>query len=191
MGIVIDNIQYRIPFLYKMLFGNCHKERLPILSPLVSEFSSVLEVGCGVGNFLNSLSNNPRMGIDPFFESLKAVQKSSAGLVCGAGEYLPFKNNSFDCVIVTCVLHHSFFPLHIVRECFRVAKKRVVVEDMFEKDVNIFGRIYLDVLHRVDGIVNMHSLSEWKKLLKEFNGSWNVYKNKKLNGHFTFVIDKG
>jgi SAM-dependent methyltransferase len=41
---------------------------------------------------------------------------------------LPFRNDSFDLVLVQSVLHHDYNPLHLLREAFRIAPRILIHE---------------------------------------------------------------
>jgi len=62
--------------------------------------------------------------------------------VIGDAHYLPFKNNSFDLVIIQAVLEHVKYPKKVVNEIYRVLKKKghVYAEVPFMQGVH--GRPY-------------------------------------------------
>src|ERR1043166_2084581 len=64
--------------------------------------------------------------------SEQAVQKcKTAGLDARvfdfAGQPLPFQDRSFDSVVALDVLEHLYDPAQVLREAFRVSRKRVIV----------------------------------------------------------------
>ncbi|TQE98370.1 MAG: class I SAM-dependent methyltransferase [Spiribacter salinus] len=67
----------------------------------------VLEVGCGTGLGLRELAGQTERvwGIDPAAGSLQraAGRVPSAGLAVASAEYLPFADESFDCVVSSLV----------------------------------------------------------------------------------------
>ena len=74
------------------------------------ESLNVLDVGCGIGlmdQFWNSTL--PRLqGIDISSDSIKIAQQNNPGLVYQTynGKAIPYENNSFDALVLVCVLHH-------------------------------------------------------------------------------------
>jgi len=83
----------------------------------------ILDVGCGY---------KPRgdVNLDRLrkpYEAPGPQQLQCPLNVQGIGEYLPFKDRSFDEVISDQVLEHSSIPEQFVQECIRVAKKRVTI----------------------------------------------------------------
>ncbi|EHP87387.1 class I SAM-dependent methyltransferase [Methanotorris formicicus] len=93
-----------------------------IISKEIKKGFFVLDVGCGSGEQLKKLNN--AVGLDISIEMAKIANKKTNKLVVvGNAENLPFKNNTFDCVI-------SFFGAlnHVnldraLKEIRRVLKK--------------------------------------------------------------------
>ena len=73
----------------------------------LQEKQNVLDLGCGVGNFLK-LGNGNIVGIDSNHESLKESKKYSNKLVNGSILQLPFSNDSFDGINCSHVIEHLF-----------------------------------------------------------------------------------
>ncbi len=93
-----------------------------------------LDFGCGTGLFQSQLEIVfPQVfGLDPSFGSLSKVARNFRGhVVQASGQNIPFSDETFDIVVVCCVLHHV--PLEIrsivVSECRRVLKRggRIIV----------------------------------------------------------------
>jgi ubiquinone/menaquinone biosynthesis C-methylase UbiE len=81
----------------------------------------ILEVGCGTGMIHSFDFPCNNVGIDPILSDIRGVvEQSPARLVEGAGEDLPFPDNSFDIVINYNVLDHTKHPEQTVEECYRV-----------------------------------------------------------------------
>lgn len=87
--------------------------------------SHVLDIGCGSGYLLNILAENlPHAkftGVDVYTPPrLKKWDYKKADITEG----LPFKDNTFDCVILGEVIEHVPNPDFILREVHRVLKKK-------------------------------------------------------------------
>jgi ubiquinone/menaquinone biosynthesis C-methylase UbiE len=89
-------------------------------------FRNVLELGGGDGEHLNFVSHNfEKYTIVDLRESeLTEVFKKDLRISCqiANAESLPFDDNSFDRVIVTCLLHHVDNPEKVLLEIDRVLK---------------------------------------------------------------------
>ncbi len=80
----------------------------------------ILDVGCGLTEkpaYMKKNSNATYYGIDPL-----PNPKAKFHFYQAMGEYLPFKNNSFDAVIFGTSLEHCYAPVHALKETYRVLK---------------------------------------------------------------------
>ncbi len=102
--------------------------------------SSVLDIGAGTGRASEFLArHDPSLRlveVEPV-EALLAVSRSRAvaAQVRATGHRLPFRDQTFDAVCATGVLHHVADPTPVIREMTRVARRLVVVSD-----ANRFGQ---------------------------------------------------
>jgi 2-polyprenyl-3-methyl-5-hydroxy-6-metoxy-1,4-benzoquinol methylase len=96
-------------FLYENLMGYYDGSRLEIQACLPSEYNTVLEVGCGIGNFSNSLKNNIELwGVEPHPDAFKIAStkqfKTLLGVYDEIEDQLP--DSYFDLVICNDVIEH-------------------------------------------------------------------------------------
>jgi SAM-dependent methyltransferase len=85
---------------------------------------SILVDGCGVGAYLGKLASeqNRTIGLDIEFPRTRDAQQKAPRVVCGAGEYLPFPDNSFDLLLNHEVLEHVNDDRMAIAEMVRVLK---------------------------------------------------------------------
>jgi ubiquinone/menaquinone biosynthesis C-methylase UbiE len=89
--------------------------------------STVLEVGCGTGNYIRAMSERfdcAASGLDPSAGMLAHAQ-SFAGRVAwlqGAAEHLPFSTAAFDLIFSVDVIHHVTDRAAFVREVARTLR---------------------------------------------------------------------
>jgi SAM-dependent methyltransferase len=80
----------------------------------------VLEVGCGTGHWLNTLSDLPAryLGVDPSLAMLNKARPQAAGaaLVCASAEGLPFSTNSVDLIFCVNAFHHFSDPEKFLKD---------------------------------------------------------------------------
>jgi ubiquinone/menaquinone biosynthesis C-methylase UbiE len=90
-----------------------------------------LEVGCGTGAFITALAKEGREchGVDPILglslaeAKKKAKKEKTETYLCRAvGEYLPYKNETFDLILCLSTLQHVFNYENTLREIRRVIK---------------------------------------------------------------------
>jgi SAM-dependent methyltransferase len=94
------------------------KNNLKLFNLLIKENpKTILDVGCGDKPFKKLFKSSKYVGVD--FDS-----KSKADYIIDLNkEKLPFKDNSFDCVIMSETLEHIFNIEHVIIESKRVLKK--------------------------------------------------------------------
>jgi len=102
---------------------------------------SLLDVGCGTGRAIGFYrTSHPELtahGVEPVAALLEQARLKfgAEGLFRADGLELPFRDNAYDVVLETGMLHHVRQPEVVVSEMTRVARKAV-----FLSDHNIFGQ---------------------------------------------------
>lgn len=84
-----------------------------------------LEIGVGTGRFASSLS--VPYGLDPSLNMLKQARERNLQVVQGVGEALPFKTESFHFALIVVTICFVDNPLEVIREAFRILKKKGVL----------------------------------------------------------------
>lgn len=107
-------------------------ERIQKVSELIpSDVTSILDVGCGNGIFVNYLIDQPRKfirvhGVDRSLTAIKFVktEKTQASI-----EKLPFHAGEFDLVVCLEVLEHLPKPIfeQAIMELIRVSNKHIII----------------------------------------------------------------
>jgi len=99
-----------------------------------------LEIGVGSGRFAQPLG--AKIGIDPSINMLKLAKERGIQVIQGVGENLPFKDNTFDFVLIVVTLCFVENPVNVLSEARRVLKKdgRLLVGEI-NKDSQL-GRLY-------------------------------------------------
>jgi len=85
----------------------------------------ILDLGCGTGNLSAQLLDCIRVdtiGMDKSFQMLEKARKKALPVLCADADLcpLPFKNASFDVVIMSYVIHHIKNRMDLIKECFRI-----------------------------------------------------------------------
>ncbi|MFZ3059239.1 MAG: methyltransferase domain-containing protein [Candidatus Methanoperedens sp.] len=99
-----------------------------------------LEIGVGSGRFAFPLK--VKIGIDPSKNMLKLAEKRGIQAVLGVGEELPFKDNTFDFVLIVVTLCFVEDPEYVLSEASRVLKRggKLIVGEI-NKDSS-WGKLY-------------------------------------------------
>ena len=95
------------------------------------QVENVLDVGTGTGLFAEAFARRGLTvsGVDVNPEMLAAAKRYvlKGDFREGTAESLPYPDGSFDLVFLGLVLHESDEQLKVVKETFRVARKRVCI----------------------------------------------------------------
>jgi SAM-dependent methyltransferase len=85
----------------------------------------ILDVGCGVGTYVRRLAGlSPSVfGVDYSFTRVKQGAASVSNLAAAAGEHLPFKDGSFDVVLLNEVIEHVQDDRQTLEESLRVLRQ--------------------------------------------------------------------
>jgi ubiquinone/menaquinone biosynthesis C-methylase UbiE len=88
------------------------------------EGSRILDVGCGLGVYVRKFQEftESAFGIDIDEKRLQEGAKTTPGLLLGASEQLPFRDGTFDVVVLNEVIEHVADDRATVAEAFRVTK---------------------------------------------------------------------
>lgn len=92
---------------------------------LLPEGGHILDVGCGVGNFLELLQTNPKFILEGVEYSSYAAQKSiDKGIKVHKGDLreLSLEENKYDLITVFYVLEHVIGPVELLCEIARLLK---------------------------------------------------------------------
>jgi len=133
----------------KLLKG---RERHPYLHHLIKYLNNedlILDLGCGLLVNLNYLKNNGFnvVGMDISFEMLKGKNGGDAPLICANGLRLPFKQNSFGCLLLVDIIEH--LPREKV-DAFMEEVERVLQDDgVIFLHVPLEESVSYRVLHRL------------------------------------------
>ncbi|MER5175273.1 MAG: class I SAM-dependent methyltransferase [Candidatus Nitrosocosmicus sp.] len=152
-------------------FGQDYFWKRKILNK-ISAKGLILDLACGTGILSSMLKEKGNIvyGIDLTFEYLKILKakKSESFCINGAAEFLPFKNNYFDCIVGSYLPKYSNL-IDLVNECFRVLKKGgiIILHDFVFPIRMIFRelwKIYFKIL-KLGG----RFLKNWIKVFNELD----------------------
>ncbi|MBI2907534.1 MAG: class I SAM-dependent methyltransferase [Chloroflexi bacterium] len=84
----------------------------------------IIDIGCGIGAYVRQFRrfSDDVYGVDVDFEKVKEASKSLPDLATARGEDLPFRENTFDVVLLHEVLEHVQDDRKAVQEACRVAR---------------------------------------------------------------------
>lgn len=113
---------------------------LEAVKKLVPEEGKRLEVGVGTGRFAHLLG--VEFGVEPAEKMGLIARKRGIKVVRARGEELPFKDNSFDCVLLVVTLCFVDEPQKVLKEAKRVlVPGGTLIAGIVDKD-SFLGRMY-------------------------------------------------
>ncbi|NVJ99394.1 MAG: class I SAM-dependent methyltransferase [Alphaproteobacteria bacterium] len=96
---------------------------------LAEKPSSVLDVGAGGGEMVRWLWSEAIEAVG--LEADPGLAAPESGIQCGRAELMPFEDNAFDFVVSEFSLHHFDNAAAVLREAMRVARRGVMILDMW------------------------------------------------------------
>jgi len=147
----------------------------------ISDGDMLLDVGCGTGQYIVPLAKRKKkcFGIDPLKSSIKRSQDyantenvTNVPLFLGNGEYLPFKDKSFNVVLCLSTLQHVADQKKTLDEIYRILKNKglLIIQIPTDRNVGTFFKKLKTPPHFTNGFdaksirVVLEDLFEIKKL---------------------------
>lgn len=161
------------------------KRKLQTVIPHLSKEDKILDLGAGnclIAHYLQ------QQGFD-----VTAVDVANLSIVTGLqpvvydGNILPFDHQTFDTVLLLTVLHHTPDPVAVLREASRVARRIIIIEDIYH------NRIQQYLTYCMDTLVNLgHSKmtyqnksdTEWKQVFEQMGLQLIAQQNRRVLGIF-------
>jgi ubiquinone/menaquinone biosynthesis C-methylase UbiE len=194
---------FELPGLYKLIVQLKYKvapdKKLGIDDITVN--SSLLNVGCGSDIEALHLEYSPKLlkflaATDISAPFIAAAKKScnlnNAEFCISSAMNLPYKDNTFDVVMIPFVLHHLPYSIPAaISEALRVTSNYVIIFDHIKSEKFTLWR-YIQTLYWkiMDGGFQYLTASEWNDVLRDYNKIKEL-KTGALGGHvYKFIIKK-
>ncbi len=117
-----------------------YKSELEAIKKVFPKEGKGLEIGVGTGRFASSL--NIEYGIDPSIKMLEIAKKRGVKVFQSYGEKLPFVDEMFDYVGIFISICFVEEPQKVIKEAFRVLKKRAkIIIGIVDKN-SFLGKYY-------------------------------------------------
>jgi len=120
-----------------------------VIRNLVPLGSSILDVGCGPGDLLNTMPDYNRFGVDISAAYLELASRKGIAVELARAESLPYADAEFDGVVCCDVLEHVLDLHATVSEALRVLKPRgtLIVRVPKEDDLSPYLKSEYDFVH--------------------------------------------
>ena len=126
-----------------------------LINQLVKRFnlssnSSILELGCGRGEFLNEFTNlgMKGFGVDLSNSAENFCKNAEIKVVDITKENLPYQDNFFDIVYSKSFIEHFYYPEELFKEAYRVLKPSGIFINLTPEWKYIYTSFYEDFTHR-------------------------------------------
>jgi len=164
----IKKIDWLRSLYIRQLSKNWIEEKVSRFEHLLGSGEKIVDIGSGNG-LVAYLLQNKGFDITAVDVEDHAVLEEIKTTVYD-GQNLPFKNRQFDVALLLTVLHHTDDPVVVLRETARVAKKIVIIEDVYRNNLQKILTFAMDTLVNL-GHSNMtyqnRSVVQWKSIFKD------------------------
>ncbi|MCP4439059.1 MAG: methyltransferase domain-containing protein [Aureispira sp.] len=164
----IKNIKLVKRFYSSRLGKAWVQRKLSTVIPHLSQNDSILDIGCGNGLVTDNLRQQ-NFQVTPMDVGDLSILESVKPIVYD-GEHIPFEDQEFSAALLLTVLHHTDDPIAVLKETKRVAKRIVIIEDIYSNVVQKYMTYAMDTLVNL-GHSNMtyqnKSDKEWKVCFEE------------------------
>lgn len=120
-----------------------------------------LDIGVGTGAFVNAVKGFI-IGLDPALNMLVKAHKRGVEVVNGFGEFLPFRSDSFDTIMMIVALEFVDDPDKVLKEARRVLKPMGKLIICFIQRDSEWGEYYMSSSgsHKFMSIARLYTLDE-------------------------------
>ena len=149
--------------------------------PLSFDGKVVVEVGCGLGNFLRVITAKERIGVEPLFDKfdeLFNMDVPGIQFIKGKGEIIPLPDDKVDVVFCSNVLNHVQYPEMVLKEIRRIMKpdailyfdihfdfQTVLHPHVFNRDsIKELLEKYFEIQRVIDKEFKFGAVCKWKKI---------------------------
>ena len=161
----------------KNLLPKFQKERAHIISTyllqiipseiLQNSHSKLLDLGSGDGYIAEQLLQK---NLDITKIDVENNDKFGENITLYDGKTLPYRNKSFDLVMVNFILHHTHNLLNILQEVIISNKYIIIIEDIIDPYIDkILSTIHAITYDGIDYKNNFHSSQEWNQIFSDLN----------------------
>lgn len=158
-----------------ILFPFRRKYLTQTLAPYLEDSSQVLDLGSSDGKLAASIQRklmNREKNVKFIGCDIHVQPKTYIPILRYDGQRLPFEDNSFDCVLLVDVLHHTDNPGQVLQEAKRVSRQNILIKDHYWNTEKDFTRLkYADYIgNNPYGIAlpyNFLTQPEWQNLIEQ------------------------
>ncbi len=132
------------------------------------EGKRVIDIGCGEGH-LSKILKDKGYDVTALDIGDKSQIKDIEPIVYD-GTRIPSLDLTYDTALLMTVLHHTSNPHKIIQEALRVAKRVIIIEDIYDTNFEKYKTFLLDSIFNLEFFTHPHSNrkdDEWKSYFQE------------------------
>lgn len=120
------------------------QNKLKSVLPHLNKNEKSLDIGAGNGMITNTLRQQgfPCTPMDVADLSILP----DVNVIVYDGLNMPFQDNEYDAALLLTVLHHTPDPIPVLKETARVAKKIIIIEDIYKNKLQQYMTYAMDTL---------------------------------------------
>ena len=173
---------WSIPILAPLTFAAWKidaRRKLGWMNAHLSKTDNHIDIGSGPGSLL-SVMRDQDYQIDGLDITDSAYSHDLTAQIYD-GQIMPFATSAYDTALLSTMLHHTPDPDHILREAARIARRLIIIEDVYDGPVMEWLTKRFDSLMNLEFKGHPHSNrtdAEWKASFARMNMtllSCNIY----------------
>jgi len=128
----------------------------------------ILDIGAGTCN-IEEVFREKKFNVTPVDIRNSSFVEGVNPIIYDGGR-IPFDDDNFDAALIITVLHHARQNEKIVMEAQRVARKIIIIEDIYSGAIHKYLTFFMDSLVNLEFFGHPHtnrSDKEWKKLFEK------------------------
>ena len=154
---ILQNNSFLKELVFKIWLWDA-KFKIERISEYLSPKDKILDIGTGPGSVC-LLMNRRGYNLTPIDVQNRTLSQEIEPEIYD-GKNLPYKNASFDSALILTVLHHTPDPKEVLLEAKRVAKKIVVIEDIYTNPIQRYLTYFVDSIVNFCRFYSQHGVLE-------------------------------
>jgi ubiquinone/menaquinone biosynthesis C-methylase UbiE len=154
--------------------------RMAQISTYLQPEDKILDIGSG-NCFLAERLQSQNYDVT----TLDVVNKSKVSIITPIiynGRDIPFEDSTFDVALLITVMHHAKDPVRVLSEAKRVAKRIIIMEDLYSGQAQKYATFLMDSVLNLEFFGHPHTNKTNKEWLQTFeNLGLNVIEKKQNN----------
>jgi ubiquinone/menaquinone biosynthesis C-methylase UbiE len=170
MGLKILKRQNLINKIISKLWLNDAYRKIEAFEIFLNKNDKIIDIGGGLGTVSYILNKKGFSTIVIDLHDLSIFQEIQP--IVYNGTTIPYDDKSFDVALVLTVLHHAKSPEIILNEAKRVAKRIIVIEDVYNSLLQKYITFVIDSFANFQFFNHPHgnkTQNEWTRLFKDLN----------------------